>query len=678
MTSMQLRDAARWRALKEDESGSALVLALLVVLLVGAMMAGVLQYQGTGFSLAPRMQVDRNEANFLQGAVEGAVNSIRGSSDAGRTGRSCPSFTPPSVTGLKGVDGKTFRVDCSPLASPLGSATDSVPGYAVHTLGTAAGEGINITGNNPLFVNGPVYSNGIIAVDNQPQNLLRVNGSVNSVKACTGNIITTDPLGAHCNPAAFAAGDPGYPAAIGDQGALDSLIAGGSDNEFADPRPACSSGRVNFSPGYYGIRPDVLAGRFPACTGKVWAFAAGNYYFDYAGDWLIKGYQVVGGDVAAGHTVSTPLGAACDVTKAGVRFVFGGGGTISTQSSSGGTVSGIELCGPLGTTPPSQRIVLYGLSAANTATTTETAVPANVVSAAGGPGPSPANGWINPGGARTINATGVATTVGAASAFTEDKSAALSYGMPADAVAKGAKVTAVRLRVAHTLVNAAARVTISAPGLPAVDVDFNQASCPAASPCTSDVLPLVAAGTDVDWRILRSLSLTYTATADKDKNKNKVDPHTAVVDGVDLVVTFTSPTYRRQTCGSGCTFFDSGSNPNVYMHGTVDMPAAAWSVNVHNTGTSIFDRGVVVRTIDIKVSGSSKQTESPFQLPSGTPGGRYVYFRAYVGTEEKLRACVLYTDEGPLGAGTTAYYGYDVAVRHWLLMRTPTAQSSSC
>lgn len=675
---------ARATRLATDDSGSALILALLIVLLVGAMLAAVLQYQGAGFTLASRMQTDRNEANYVQGAVQGAINNIRGSSDSGRVGRrTCPIFTPTAASGLQGVDGHAFSVTCTALASPLGGGTDDAPAYAIHTIGTATGEGIAITGNNPLFVNGPVYSNGTVTVDNQPGNLLRVNGTLNAVKSCTGNIVTTDPSGIHCSPPSFSAGDPQYSPPIADQSALTTLIdATASDDVLADPVPTCSGSTITFSPGYYGTRPDELVSAF-GCSGSLWVFTPGKYVFDYTGNWLVKGYQVIGGLLVAGHTASDSLGSACTSGPLGVQFVFQGSGTMSTESSSGSTVSGIELCGPsTGSGTPPQRMVLYGNTSNDTATTTETSVSAATVTAPAAPTGSTKTGstasWQLPAQARTTSDGGLfATTNNVTEGFTENNKATLTYDMGATAVPKGAKITSVKLRVAETLVAASASVQLSSTASPSRLTSFSTATsgCTTASPCdiTSS---LNSNSSDVLWRVLRKLRLTYTATADKDKGKTP-DAHSANVDGVELVVSYTSPTFRQQS--SSGTFFDSNSNPNVFMHGTVDTPAAAWSVNVHNTGTSIFDRGVVIRTIDIKVSGSSKQTESPFQLPQGSPSGRYVWFRGYVDGTEKVRACVLFTDKAPTpSGGTTAYYGYTAAVRNWLFMRSPSAEGASC
>lgn len=675
----------RFRQLADDESGSALILALLVVLVVGAMLAATLQYQGTGFLLAPQMRNERNQANYVQGAVEGAINQIRGSSDFGRLdGPACPPFQPPVPSGVDGVSGHTFRVDCTPETAPGGSLSDDAPPYAIRTFGIAPGEGISVTGTKLLYIDGPIYSDGVVGVANN--GAMRVNGSVNAAGDCSGPITSTDKQGLHCNPPAGAATAMSYLPAIANQTALNALKDAGALDSGADPVPTCSAQRIVFTPGYYGLAPDALVKKvLPTCTwkDKVWEFTPGLYYFDYTGPWVIKGYQVVGGTVDPSQTSSDALGHACNTSAPGVQFVFGGSGNIQTQSSSGSTVSGIELCGPpAGHTYPGnpQRLVMYGLDSANTPVTTEQIPtppppgPWETVSATTGPTPAPNYYWSNPDNAQTIDGTNFASTDPAR--FTENKTATLTYTMPTDSVPKGARITSVQVRVAHTLVNAKAKVSLSSPRLGSTpSFTFNQLSCLAASPCTADATSAFtsAATQDAAWRLLDSLQVTYAVTADNDPG-HVVGAHSAAVDGVDIQVQYTLPTYRQQTCTSGCTFFDSTTNPNVFMHGTVYMPLAGWAVDVHNDGESIFDRGIAVRTIDIKSSASSKQSTSPFQLPHGPSTQRYVYFQGYVDSTERLRACVLFNDSGP----KTAYYGYSVTVPHWLYLRTPSAQGASC
>jgi hypothetical protein len=154
----------------------------------------------------------------------------------------------------------------------------------------------------------------------------------------------------------------------------------------------------------------------------------------------------------------------------------------------------------------------------------------------------------------------------------------------------------------------------------------------------------------------------------------------ASVDGFKIDVTYGTPALAAQACAAPCTyFFESDNNPNVFMHGTVYTPDARWKVSVHNSGETLFRRGIVMKDIDIDSSESSKQESSPFQLPSGTPNGRLVLFLGKVDDVVKVRACARYTDYVAAPNGTTsAYTGWSVAVPHWQVLRTPSAQTAAC
>src|SRR5205807_403001 len=158
----------------------------------------------------------------------------------------------------------------------------------------------------------------------------------------------------------------------------------------------------------------------------------------------------------------------------------------------------------------------------------------------------------------------------------------------------------------------------------------------------------------------------------------------ATVDGVQLVVDYTPPALVAQSCaGAGCFFFDSSTNPNVFFHGTVYVPSAAMTVKVHNSGTTIFDRGVIARTITIQLSASSKQTSSPFQIPQATPLGRRVLFTAYRDgdlTRPWARACVFFQDVVMFADGSVgqALPGFRAQVIHWSALRSPDVQDPAC
>lgn len=654
---------------QKDDEGSALVLALMVVLLVGTLLAAALDYTATGLLVTPQVRNDRNEVTTIQSAVDGAINNIRGSSISGRTATpTCPEFAPPVPAGLPGVDAsEDYRVTCSAQATG-GSTGDEAPPYAIHALGPSP-EGIRQVNpsNDELVVDGGIYSKGVISVGGGSKSAMTVYGSVISETAggCSGKLYTTDLAGPMCGPgqAQSDGGDPGYGPGIPNQAALESIIGTGSATQGADPLPTCSGGVATFSAGYYGERPDLLLERvLPSCSASVWRFAPGLYYFDYTGEWDLGNNRVVAGTASG----STTLGQACSRTGAGAQFVFGGQSRIVTRSSASAG-NGLEICGPTDTayhTGPGtpQRIAVYGLTSANSLGAAGSGTSKPEAAAVTGIG-----GWVDEAKSLAIDGSSAAVVL------QKNKSASLTWGGFPQAP-KGARVSAVSVELTHLPANTkSAKLTVSSPG--GVSVTSSVQGC---TTCLFDITSdLESSRTDVLWRYLRELSVTYEVQG---KDDQVVLPLAAsLVDGVRFVVAYTKPALRAQTCpGSSCVFLESTNNPNVYIRGTVYTPSAAWSVNVHNSGETIFNRGVVLRDLALNVSGSSKQTTSPFQLPRSTSNGRNVLFRGWVDGAERVRACVRYTDQAPV-PGTTdtlAFPGYSLAVTRWLVFHHGAASPS--
>lgn len=663
---------------RDGDSGSALVLALLVILTVGTGLAIALDYTGVGLTIAPATRDDRNAKNYAQGAVEGAVNQLRGSTELGREGVACPTYTTPSVpSSLPGVAGRSFTVTCAGQSTGSSSAED-MPRFAIHALGTAAGEGIvQDSGNGELYVNGGIYSSGTIVANHTGQSSLRVNGTITARQGCSGSITTTDVLGKNCSAAASAFDTaPDYDHAFDDNAGLLSAVAAGTLGQGADPRPTCTSSRAVFEPGYYSVTPaDLLARVLPSCNADVFHLKPGRYYLDYDGAWDLGDKVVVGGTYA-----SPSLGAGCSWDDSnpqpGVQLVFGGTSGLYARSSSGNP-SGVELCGPpaghsLNGAP--QRIVVYALSdrardglaapvpAAAQTTLTYPAAPTT------GNGSS---AFLLPANAQTVDGL-VATTP---PAFDNKDVSTLTYAPLGSAVAKGSVVSAASLEVAHAVGSkAAASLVLSWPTGPSTTLSINNSNCPLGR---CDVLALLGAR-DVPWRALAEMTVTYSVRAD---NNADVAQALTTVDGLRVRVTSRPAGLRASTCATpGCLFVESASNPNVFFHGTVYAPTAALSVWIHNSGETIFDRGVVVRTLRISMSSSSKQETSPFQLPAGTPQGRLVQFVGRIDGVEAVRACVRYTDSAPSSDGSrrSAYAGWSLTVPRWLVLRTPSGQPAGC
>jgi hypothetical protein len=132
------------------------------------------------------------------------------------------------------------------------------------------------------------------------------------------------------------------------------------------------------------------------------------------------------------------------------------------------------------------------------------------------------------------------------------------------------------------------------------------------------------------------------------------------------------------TCTTGCTFFDSSVNLDVFFRGTVYAPSAKFDVEVSNQSGTIFHRGVITRTIDIHVNASSKQEGSPFRLPAASPTDRVVLLTGLVdegsGFQPRVMACVSFQDFADTPDGPAAFPGFKVKVAKssvWLMRNEP-------
>jgi len=425
---------------------------------------------------------------------------------------------------------------------------------------------------------------------------------------------------------------------------------------------------VTFAPGYYSEAPPDLVGNLTNCTGEVWRFAPGTYHFDYPGLWDLSSprVKVVGGVPGPQFTTNTLLGS-CDTTAAGVQFVFGGESTLAVTGTSGNAPQGMELCAPLQSLVPvtKQRLSLVGVR--NGASAAPTGSGALLVDT------SPVSPASPPGPAFTFPERGGALDGASAAAVVPRNRKAVLSGISFEDLDPGSKVTSpqLRLTVGHRVMGGTAKVVLSA-GVRTHEV-LLPSICPA-DRCEIDV-PTSSLAPAPAWRGINAITAAYAVEG---PNAASAPDATALVDGLSLSLSWTEPAVRVLDCGSPtCAFLTMGNNPKMSVHGTAYLPSAKLDVSIHNSGVTVFQRGVVARTIDITMSASSTQVLSPFRLPSGTPFGRRVLFTGKLDGTEAVRACAVYTDSVPAGASTSAFVGYRVAVPRWTVVRT-SADTTAC
>jgi hypothetical protein len=179
-----------------------------------------------------------------------------------------------------------------------------------------------------------------------------------------------------------------------------------------------------------------------------------------------------------------------------------------------------------------------------------------------------------------------------------------------------------------------------------------------------------------EWKDLQGATIQYVASAHGGGGSGVVK-----VDALALRVSYTAPNADNNSCTltSSCVVWDSTVNLDAFLHGTSYAPTGEMDVEVQGSSGTIFDRGVIAATLHANIVASSTQTESPFELPSGTPNGRLALFTGYVDADIRVRACVLYQDYNTLPGGfTQAFPGYKVQVQSWNVIHGGTTGTPSC
>src|SRR5947209_17296738 len=255
-----------------DEDGSALIIALAVIMVLGLFAAALPSLTDVGISAHLSNRTQCSNVYTSEGGILGAATSIRSNTAAGRDdGSVCPTFSPtggfanslnPSVIcqpmpGSGGGTNSSNTPTYGVLALPaVGSTTEGV--VDDDTLGSGSGSSVIVEG-------GGVASNGTVQrTGNSNSGEFHVVGSIDA-NNCTGpkpNTITANGTGTHkvCNVSTTFS-DPTYAQAT-------------TTAPPAAPAPVCLTSAAKFFPGTYTAAPTALA-----CATKPMWFSPGNYYF---------------------------------------------------------------------------------------------------------------------------------------------------------------------------------------------------------------------------------------------------------------------------------------------------------------------------------------------------------------------------------------------------------------
>ncbi len=356
-----------------DDTGAALVFALIIITTVALVSGAILAHGGANFRATVTLRGVAGTSYAADAAAKVAINDLRLGADA--PGWTAPSF--PGVwddwvytnnadgTGCFGAVGTapdntlelgaiqpaagrqtaatSARVECTAVPGTgifapgegvdVGDEPDETDAFAraLTTIGTSgAWQGMTLkplgTGNEaPMPMRGGVASKSYIDVNN---GALVTNGYAKAEGACTGTIISTPA--ARCN-AAGTVPVPNTPTSP-----LSSVPT------WRDPMDY--TGSCTFPAGFYNNAARLTSAVNSCNPAK---FASGDYYFDFVDaehgaedEWMIN-TTVVGGVY-----VGTSIPGACKSPIqydgiSGVRFVFGGDSRITVRDG-----AHVELCGP--------------------------------------------------------------------------------------------------------------------------------------------------------------------------------------------------------------------------------------------------------------------------------------------------------------------------------------------
>ncbi len=720
--------AVRRRDDASTDEGATLILALIVITVIALVVGAMLAFADTSVRTTVAVRAQAGNAYGADGAADAAINALRtngyNNDSSSTTYPKCFGATNTLkldnfYPGTTGEVPASARVVCSP--DPISGAGGGLvpitnankPGNAILTLGANPGEdGLHIKGLSstiPFTVHGSVVSNSNIKVTNGS---LVSNTAVFAHSGCSGTIVSA-PAAACTSPAAADPNyqfDPAYGSPANAVPTYRSVPAAIAAN--------CPAGVMTFLPGYYDDASALSAlmsgsGSNP-CSGSVWWFKPGAYYFDFHNSnsqnavlpsdndlWTVGSGQLLGGTPinAAGAPLSQPskpvsVPGGCQnpiksTTASGVQFIFGG----DSQFQVSGTADA-EICGT-SRSPADARptIAVYGLKSGTATTTSAVGLQATTVTSTGTGTPfiAPAGGTLTTGVAAADSKFDTWTKTGTTS---RSATLALSTFAPTPVIPAGSIVSSAKLRIVYgaspPAVSRSVVITPNTPGAVAITKTVSTAAKPPNSTQTVDLNDATATGlaASIHTYGFAGASLFYTSTLTAAGVEN--------VDAVLLDLSYIPPAFRAEnttsvagnclastyTGGSAgqCAVVSTSSSykGSFYIQALAYTPVAVIDLTLSNITQQALRFGVVSRALWAKETGAINYTgpviEVPDNSPGYGPGGTIVYLTVYMcpaasscdtGGKVGLKARVLIFDP----SGTPSPPARRITIQSWSMQR---------
>jgi Tfp pilus assembly protein PilX len=651
-----------------SEEGAVLVFALLVVIIVMTISTSLLTVSSTNFRATTAYGDQAGNSGAAEAAVQTTANTIRRTLFNNSAGQHCFPDAAGSLTGgsdsfplndlvVEGSRHYSATVTCSHApgsSSPVLINASNRPGMAILTLGdlTASGEpGLSIKALNAIAfkVHGAIYSNSDIQL---VQGSVVDDQGVYAKRPCNAATIAgiTPPPICSFSGATPSGADPGYAAAVT---TVPGYVGAATYGAAATPLPfdqtfpnACKNTIVTFQPGYYDDAVELSKMMSSSgCAGSTFWFKPGPYYFDFHNGedqalsgsshvWTADTGSVVAGTPATAdrkpvvnptipNSCVNPISKDNSTVDQGVQFAFGGDSQFVVNASKA------EICGTYSTGSPP--IAVYGVSSGDETLTTQGPLRMNTTSDSGNfanlngirtAGDGSVSTWTN-------NQSGNGTRTGA--------STATGYTVATTPPIPGTTLSQALLTVVHGdsagTTQDSVKVTVKLPDNSSFDLTVPTYGDNALH---TDVVDFSANATFLKYihsaGLNNPISLTYAASV---KHAG-----TETVDGMTLAMKYRLPAFRSEalstingttncltvaytgTGGSACAAIVSTQAPGnqFYIQGTAYLPKAALDISLNQATSQVFKFGVIARSLQVKVTGSSTFDQPIIEIPDDSPG----------------------------------------------------------
>ncbi|GAA1589366.1 MULTISPECIES: hypothetical protein [Kribbella] len=678
----------RLRGIRRDESGAALILAMVIVTVLALGLAALLTLSDTSIRTTVGLRSQVAATYDGDGATQAAVNAVRNSTFDGSAGTHCfGSADTLHLDHFYGADSAAVKCSPDPARVPIHCISLPVcnrPSNAILTLGSVSGEdGLHIDQPNSgsvFRVHGRIFSNSTI---NVTSGVLSTNTQVYARGSCRGTIQSTPPPAA-CN---YTGSNPDGP---------DPNYQPAADIADIPYRtlPTCRTPNsvVTFLPGYYddakGLS-DMMAGN-SSCKHSTWWFTPGPYYFDFHNTgnnanpllnsnggniWTVNdGYLVAGtpidssGTQLAAPPVAPTIPGAChnpidptDQNSAlpGVQFIFGGDSQLVVKAAEA------EVCGTYsGDKPP---VAIYGLKSGAETTTALTGTNALKPT-----GVNPSTSFSDASAAKLAAVDGSFTTWTSAAPNTSGVITSSGFA-PSSPIPAGSVLQSAFVKVTHRHTNpgstddlSVSLATGAGPNL--VGSVTGHAGVTPAGAFVTDSIQVDTTRTGALAKAIHAgnfTGATIAVTANLSAQSDTED-----IDAIQLELKYTPPAFRAAggcvTAGpytrggsTGCAVVSTiNTSGNLfYVQGTTYVPTGVVDITLNNAVEQVFRFGVIARSAWIKLTGSFSFDGPVIEVPDDTPGSVFsVYFTTYIcpaadtcdtSGSPVLRARVAFADSDP-------------------------------